>query len=130
MPSGCTVGSGRLSIRIGAALCAAQALDHRLRLGDIGAIGRAVVAGRHGPGDGVARPEGADQDDVVRALGGEPHIVREGGGDLEIHAPRGRLPAQEVGLHLQVAVAEQQGGDRAARVRMRSSTLSGALAAQ
>ena len=41
-------------------------------------------------------------------LGRQPQVVRKGGRDLHRHAAPRALAAQEVGLHLQVAVAEQQ----------------------
>ena len=49
----------------------------------------------------------ADQDRVVPALAGEADIVGEGRGDAQIDAARRGLAAQEIGLHLQVAIAEQ-----------------------
>ena len=38
---------------------------------------------------------------------GEPQVVGKGRGDPQIDAPRGRLPPQEIGLHVHIAVAEQ-----------------------
>ncbi len=66
-----------------------------------------MVGGR-AQGHQAARAQGADQDGLVLPLCGEAKIVGEAGGHLDVDAAAGPFPAQEVGLHLQLAVTEQQ----------------------
>ena len=68
-------------------------------------------------GDRVARPQRADQHHVVPVLGGERGVVREGRGDTQVDPAPCGLALQEVGLHVDVAVAEQDGVDTSFRGR-------------
>ena len=86
----------------------AQALDDVPGLGQVDRGRIAAMIGGGALGDQVARAQGADQDRLVRFFGRQAQVVRERGGDPQVDIAPGRLAAQEVGLHLQVAVAEQQ----------------------
>ncbi len=97
----------------------AQLLQQLPRLRDIG--GMRVLAGRGRVGDQVPRAQGADENRVVLVFGGEAHVVGKCRRDAQVDAAPRRFPAQEIGLHLDVAIAEQQRHRRAFRRSPRSA---------
>ncbi len=66
------------------------------------------MVGRRAHGHQPPRAQGADQYRLVRPLGRQPQVVGKAGRHRGPGPAPGRLAAQEVGLHLQLAVAEQQ----------------------
>ncbi len=68
----------------------------------------AAVIGGRSHGHQPARAQGADQYGLVRPLRRQSQIVGEAGPHLDLGAPGRALAAQEIGLHLELAVAEQQ----------------------
>ena len=59
-------------------------------------------------GDQVPGAEGAHEDRLVRPFGGQAEVVGEACGHAQVHISGGGFATQEVGFHLQVAVAEQK----------------------
>ncbi len=90
-----------------------QSGNRLARLGDI-EIPRYAVT-RLFACDGAARAQRTDDDRLVHALLGELDIVGKGRGDAQIDAAGGGRAAQEIGLGLQLAIAEQQDVEPLAR---------------
>ena len=59
-------------------------------------------------GDEVPYPERADEDHVMFVLARKTDVVRERRRHMQIDAAARRFLAQEIGLHLDIAIAEQQ----------------------
>ncbi len=74
--------------------------------GNIGGIGGNIRIGR-GAHQMMPRAKRADQDGVVLVFGGKTQIVGEGRRDVQVEAAAAGLLAQEVGLHMHIAIAEQ-----------------------
>ena len=64
--------------------------------------------GIHGVRDRVASPQGAYQHQIVAAVDGHGDVVGKACGDRQVQPPPTPFLAQEVLLHLHVAVTEQQ----------------------
>jgi hypothetical protein len=95
-----------LSIRIVAQL--AQ------QIGGMRDIGRVRVKAVNILDDQVTGPQGADENHIVFAFGGKTNVVGECRGYMQIDAAAARFPAQEVGFHLDIAIAEQNRIDTSA----------------
>ena len=104
-PSGCTVGSGRLSIRIGADVVSRNCVSSWVAKAMI--AGMRVEAVGEVLGDQMPGPQGADEDGVVLAFADKPNIVGKSRRHMQIDAAPRRFPAQEIGFHLDIAIAEQ-----------------------
>ena len=59
-------------------------------------------------GDEMPGPQCADEDRIVLALAGKTNVVGERRRHMQVDAAARRFPAQEVGFHLDIAIAEQQ----------------------
>ena len=78
------------------------------KLGGMRDIGRMRVEAVNVLGDEVPGPQGADENHIVLALAGKANVVGERRRHMQIDAAARRFPAQEVGFHLDIAIAEQQ----------------------
>ncbi len=67
-----------------------------------------VLAGRGRLRDEVPRSERAYKNSVVLVFGGEAHVVGKGRRDTQVDTAPCSFPAQEIRLHLDIAIAEQQ----------------------
>ncbi len=86
----------------------AKTRQHGAGLGHVDRGGVAAMVFRRAQGHHAPGAERAHQQRVVRRLGGQAQVIGKGGGYAQGHPPADALSAQEVGLHLQLAVAEQQ----------------------
>ncbi len=92
-PSGCTVGSGRLSIRIGAEVLSRNCCKQMPRLRDINRMRSLARRGRFS--DHMPRAQSADENGVMFMFGGKTHIVGKGCGDMQVDAARAPLRGAE-----------------------------------
>jgi hypothetical protein len=82
----------------------AQAFEHEPGVGDVAGVMRGLP-GREIVGDVVARAQRADEDGVVLVFAGEGEIIGKRRRHAQVEAAPHGLAAQEVGFHVNVALA-------------------------